>query len=226
MLSPTPSYRCPISDQTPIEETVNVITHGTGAVLAALGAIFMIAYAWNYGTTLHLLTSTIFGLGWTLLFSCSALYHYTRCLERKFRMRIVDHCAIFIVIAASYGPFMAHLVGGWKGYGMWLLACLVAVAGCLFKWRSENRYGFYSVGAYLVQGWMVMLVAPAIFDGLTSTGLSQLMACGFLISGGTALYNRESIPFHHGIWHMCVLIGAVSLYFCVLGNVLPGPLAH
>lgn len=217
-------YRCPISDQTPSEEVVNVITHGTGAVLAAVGSIFMFKYAWAHGTALHVLTSTIYSLAWILLFSCSTLYHYSRCLERKFLMRIIDHCAIFVVIAASYGPFMAHLVGGWKGYGMWVLAWIVAIAGSTFKFRSENRYGFFSVGAYLFQGWMVMLVAPAIFDGLTANGLAQLMACGFLISGGTALYNRESIPYHHGIWHMCVLIGAICLYFCVLHSILPGPL--
>jgi hemolysin III len=219
-----PPYRCPVSDQTPSEEFVNVLTHGAGALLALMGSIYMFGYAWAHGTMLHVITSTIYSVAWIILFSCSTLYHYSRCLERKFHMRIVDHCAIFVVIAASYGPFMAHLVGGWQGYGMWMLAWLVAIAGSTFKFRSEHRYGFYSVGAYLLQGWMVLLLAPAIFDGLTVTGLAQLMACGFLISGGTALYNRESIPYHHGIWHMCVLIGAICLYFCVLQNILPGPL--
>lgn len=219
-----PSYRCPISDQTPSEEIVNVITHGAGAVLAAIGSLFMIGWAWEHGTWLHLLTSTLYSLAWVLLFSCSTLYHYSRCPERKVRMRILDHCAIFIVIAASYGPFMAHLVGGWKGYGMWALAWLVAIAGSAFKLYSKHRYGFYSISAYLLQGWMVMLVAPAIFDGLSFMGISQLMACGFLITGGATLYNREAIPYHHGIWHMCVLIGAVCLYFCVLNSILPGPL--
>lgn len=220
-----PTYRCPISDQTPTEEVVNVITHGAGAVLAAIGAVFMIPYAWTHGSALHFLTATLYSLAWVLLFSCSTLYHYSRCPERKNRMRILDHCAIFIVIAASYGPFMAHLVGGFKGYGMWALAWLVAIAGSLYKFRSENRYGAYSVGAYLIQGWMVMLVAPAIFDGLSFTGISQLTGCGFLISGGSALYNRENIPFHHGVWHLCVLAGAIFLYFCVLNCVLPGPLS-
>lgn len=218
-----PTYRCPISDQTPTEELVNVITHGAGAVLAAAGAVFMIGWAATHGTVLHLLTSTLYSLAWVLLFSCSTLYHYSRCPERKARMRIFDHCAIFIVIAASYGPFMAHLVGGPKGYGMWILAWLVAIAGTAFKLYSKYRYGFYSISAYLLQGWMVMLVAPAIFDGLSFIGSSQLMACGFLITGGAVLYNRETIPYHHGIWHMCVLLGAVSLYFCVLNSVLPGP---
>lgn len=218
-----PVYRCPISDQTPAEETVNVITHGAGAVLAATGALYMIPWAWTHGTWLHVLTSTLYSLAWVLLFSCSTLYHYSRCPERKERMRILDHCAIFVVIAASYGPFMAHLVGGWKGYGMWALAWLVAIAGSWFKLCSENRYGPFSLIAYLAQGWMVMLVATPIFDGLTFTGVSQLMACGFLISGGSTLYNRESIPFHHGIWHLCVLSGAVFLYFCVLHNILPSP---
>lgn len=220
----TAHYRCPISDQTPAEEFVNVITHGSGALLALMGSIFMFRWAWAYGTALHVFTSTIYSVAWIALFACSTLYHYSRCPERKFRMRIVDHCAIFVVIAASYGPFMAHLVGGWKGYGMWTLAWLVAIAGSIFKFRSEYRYGFYSILAYFAQGWMVMFVAPAIFDGLTTKGISQLMACGFLISGGTALYNREAIPFHHGIWHLCVLFGAISLYFCVLNDILPGPI--
>ena len=218
-----PPYRCPISDQTPAEEAFNVITHGAGAVLAAIGSIFMFRYAWANGTALHVLTSTIYSLAWILLFSCSTLYHYSRCLERKFRMRIVDHCAIFVVIAASYGPFMAHIVGGWRGYLMWAVACAIAVAGSVFKFRSEHRYGHYSILAYFAQGCMVLLLATPLFDGLTVSGLFQLMACGLLIGGGTTLYNRESIPFHHGIWHICVLVGAISLYFCVLFHILPGP---
>lgn len=218
-----PCYRCPISDQTPTEELVNVITHGTGALLAFIGAIVMVGWAWTYGTASHVVTSTIYSLAWILLFSCSTLYHHSRCLERKFRWRIIDHCAIFVVIAASYGPFMVHVVGGWKGYAMWAAACAMAVAGTIFKFRSEHRYGTYSVLAYFVQGGMVLLLFPSLFDGLTTTGLFQLVACGFLIGGGTTLYNRESIPFHHGMWHVCVLAGAISLYFCVLYHILPGP---
>jgi hemolysin III len=219
----TQPKRCPISDQTPSEELVNVITHGLGVLLAVVGAIAMVKWAWVHGTALHVVTSTIFSLAWIVLFACSTLYHYSRCPERKFMMRIVDHCAIFVVIAASYGPFMAHLVGGWRGYGMWALAWLVALAGSTFKFRSENRYGFYSVAAYMVQGWMVMLVFPAIWAKLSLSGLLLLFTCGALISAGTALYDRESVPYHHGIWHVCVLIGSICLYYCVLYSVLPGP---
>lgn len=216
------SPRCPVSDQTSVEEIVNVITHGLGAVLAVLGSLQMIPHAWQHGTALHVFTSVVFCLAWVLLFSCSTLYHYSRSIERKWRMRLLDHCAIFVVIAASYGPFMAHLVGGWKGYGMWALAWLVAVVGTVFKCKSSHRYSAYAVFGYLLQGWMVMLVFPAIYAHLTLTGFVQLMICGALISGGSALYNRASIPFHHGIWHLCVLVGSINLYYCVLNSVLPG----
>ncbi len=214
--------RCPISDQTPSEEIVNVITHGLGVLLAFVGAISMFKVAWSQGSTLHLVTSTVYSSAWVLLFSCSTLYHYSRCLERKWRLRIIDHCAIFIVIAASYGPFMAHLVGGWRGYGMWAAAWLVAIIGSTFKWRSESRFGLYSVFAYIAQGWMVMLVFPDIYAKLTGTNLGLLAACGLLITGGAALYDRESLPYHHGIWHVCVLIGSVCLYYCVLNSIVLG----
>lgn len=213
------SNRCPVSDQTPSEELVNVITHGLGAVLAVLGSLEMFQQAWQNGTALHVFTSSLFGLAWIALFSCSTLYHYSRSIERKWRMRLMDHCAIFVVIAASYGPFMAHLVGGWKGYGMWALAWCVAVIGTYFKCNSKHRYSSYAVFGYLIQGWMVMLVFPAIYASLTATSVVQLSLCGALISGGSALYNRASIPYHHGIWHVCVLVGSISLYYCVLNSI-------
>lgn len=216
--------RCPVSDQTFSEEVVNVITHGLGAVLACAGTISIVKHAWLYGTGLHVFTTAVYAIAWIILFSCSTLYHYSRCLERKWHLRCIDHCAIFVVIAASYGPFMAHLVGGTKGYGMWIAAWVVAVVGILFKLKSRHRYGSYAVFGYLLQGWMVMLVFPAIYTNLSAAGLVNLFTCGFLISGGSALYNRESIPYHHGIWHMCVLIGSICLYYCVLHSILPGPL--
>lgn len=216
--------RCPVSDQTPSEELVNVITHGAGVLLAIVGAIAMFEYAWTHGTALHVFTSSVYSLAWVLLFSCSTLYHYSRCLERKWRMRLIDHCAIFVVIAASYGPFMAHCVGGWRGYGMWLMAWILAAAGSAFKFRSENRYAFWAVFGYFVQGGMVLLVFPTLTQNLSTSGVLQLLFCGGLIGAGTPLYNRESIPYHHGYWHMCVLIGAISLYYCVLHSILPGPL--
>ena len=142
---------CPVSNQTPAEEVLNVVTHGLGAVLAVIGAIVLAEAAWTHGTSLHLFTSSVFSASWILLYTTSTLYHFSRCLERKARLRVLDHCAIFVVIAGSYGPFMAHVVGGWRGYSVLLLAWLIALLGSLYKLRSESRYSNKSVFAYIAQ---------------------------------------------------------------------------
>ncbi len=214
--------RCPISDQTPQEEFCNVLTHGLAFVLAVMGAIVMVEQAWTRGTALHLFTFSVYGASWVALFAASTLYHQSRYLEHKKTWRIVDHCMIFIVIAASYGPYMAHVVKGFQGYLMWTLVWIIAIAGSLFKWFSENRYGTYSTAAYFAQGLLVLMLLPTLMSNLDGPGVGWLLMGGAMVAAGVPLYDWEDVSFHHAIWHLCVLVGGFCFYCSVLYSVLPG----
>ena len=208
--------RCPISDQTQVEEVFNVLTHGLGVIMAIFGAKFMIGKALELGTATHVLTVTIYAFAWIFLYSASTLYHYSRYPSRKQWLRIVDHCAIFIVIAASYGPYMVHTIADWRGYTLWVLVWIIAILGSVFKFVSEHRFGTLSVAAYVFQGWLVMLVFPTLLAELTAQALFSLIVGGLFITCGSVLYDRESMPFHHGLWHICVLIGSVFVNYSIL----------
>lgn len=214
--------RCPISDQTRYEEMFNVFTHGLAFVLSLIGAMVMIQEAWEKGTALHVFTFAVYGFAWVGLFAASTLYHQSRYLEHKRTLRIIDHAMIFVVIAASYGPYMAHVVGGFTGYAMWTLVWIIAISGSLFKWFSKNRYGVYSTAAYFVQGCLVLMLFPTLYANLDAAGVGWLLMGGAMVAGGVPLYDWESVDFHHGIWHLCVLVGGFCFYCSVLYSVLPG----
>jgi hemolysin III len=202
----------------------NVLTHGLAFVLSAVAAFIMVEEAWTKGSALHVFTFTVYGLAWVALFGASTLYHQSQFLEHKRTLRIIDHCMIFIVIAASYGPYMAHVVGGVKGYLMWTLVWIIAIAGSLFKWFSKNRYGFYSTAAYFAQGMLVLTLFPTLCANMDWPGVGWLLMGGAMVGFGVPLYDWESVNFHHGIWHLCVLTGGFCFWCSVVYSVLPASL--
>lgn len=213
---------CPISNQTPAEEALNVATHAVATVLAVVGAMVLVQAAWRHGTLLHVGTSALFGASWILLYTTSTLYHACRCVRRKFRLKVIDHCAIFVCIAGSYGPFVTHVVGGWQGYGVWALVWLFALGGCLYKWRSDNRYSAYSVAAYTLQGWLITVLFPQLWARLSFGAIALMWAAALAFSVGTAFYVRRAMLYNHAIWHCFVVLGNLFVYLCVFCYIVPG----
>lgn len=208
--------RCPISEQTPEEELLNVLSHGAGFVLSCLGFLHILEHHIGQASWVQLLTLSVYSLSWIALFGCSTLYHACDRLNRKSLLRVLDHCAIFIVIAASYGPFVLHALNDRTGYTLWLISWLIAVGGCLFKIRSAYRYHAQSTWAYIVQGWMVVISLPALIAALSSTAFSWMAVGGIALTIGTYFYIRDDVRYNHFAWHVCVLIGGLGFHMAIL----------
>lgn len=173
----------------------------------------------NYGhlaTLGQLATLLIYAVAWVALYCTSTLYHAAQDLGRKAYLRILDHCAIFVVIAASYGPYVIHAISTQRGYFLWVMSWVIAIAGCIFKFRSEYRYHVHSTWAYLVQGWMVTLTLPTLIANMSSVAFAWLCTGGVFLTGGTYFYVRDDVKYNHGAWHLCVLLGSFCFYKSIL----------
>lgn len=168
----------------------------------------------------HFATLVVYALAWVVLYCTSTLYHAARHLERKAYLRILDHCAIFVVIAASYGPYVLHAIGHTLGYTLWALSWVIAILGCIFKFRSEYRYHVQSTWLYIIQGWMVVLTIPTLMAQMSTWAFGWLVTGGIFLTGGTYFYIRDDVKYNHGAWHLCVLIGSLGFYLSILA-ILP-----
>lgn len=211
---------CPVSNQTLPEERFNQLTHGLGLILSLVGlrALLLSTGAQSgWGTWL---CAAIFGVSLVQLFAVSTFYHTCRQVRVKRKGRILDHCAIFVLIAGSYTPFMALSLGGWKGWAVLASVWTMAVLGIRFKWKSPRPYGVHSVLGYLCMGWLVLLVLEPLTASLPTAGVRWLVAGGVAYTLGIPFYAWQRLPYSHGIWHLFVLAGAACHYFAVLFYVL------
>lgn len=201
------------------EEKFNTSTHAIGLLLSlvGLGALLQSSLPQNFGVAL---VSLIYGLSVVQLFAVSTYYHQCSHPTTKWKARIWDHCAIYVLIAGSYTPYMALTLGCWKGWGILLTVWSIAFFGVRYKCRSENPFGAKSVALYLLMGWLILLVWTPLTARLAPAGVAWLVAGGVVYSLGVPFYAWRSLRYSHGIWHLFVLAGAachfVSVHFYVV----------
>ncbi len=212
----------------PLQEAVNSITHGVGLLLSIAGLIALAALVKVRGDFWQKLGCGIYGASLVVLYSASTLYHGFQTPRVKDILRIVDHSCVYLLIAGSYTPFTLTLLrnrGGWILLGLvWSLAavgiaCKMAMLGQV---ALLERFDTISTWAYLVMGWLVLLVAKPAFELIPTGGLALLGAGGLSYTVGVAFYAKDTIPFFHAIWHLFVLIGSAFHFFAVMFYVLPG----
>ncbi|WP_420126444.1 PAQR family membrane homeostasis protein TrhA [Longimicrobium sp.] len=204
-------------------ELANALTHGAGAVAALAGAAVLIVAASVYGGTMEIVSSAVFSATMVLLYTASTLYHAARRPEVKARLKVFDHCAIYLLIAGSYTPFtLIGLRGGW-GWSLFGVAWGLAVAGVIFKLFFTGRFPRISTAIYVGMGWMAIVAINPMLERLSGTTVAWLVAGGLAYTAGTVFYlNRR--PYAHAVWHLFVLAGSVCHYAAVMTQVLPpGP---
>jgi len=206
--------------ESPREELANAITHGVGAVAAVVGAIVLVGLAAAYGNGWQLAGAVVFGVSLVLLYIASTLYHSSKDRIVRGRMKVFDHCAIFVLIAGTYTPFT--LVGLRGDGGWWLFAAIwsLAVAGVVFKLFFTGRFKGISTLIYLGMGWMVVLAIGPFLRQIPQDTMIWLGAGGASYTLGTVFYMSKRVPFAHAIWHGFVLIGSACHFVAVAHQVL------
>ncbi len=173
------------------------------------GAAALIVMAALSGDVWRIVSTAVFGTTLVTLYSASTLYHAARTSRAKARLKVVDHCAIYVLIAGSYTPFMlVGLRGGW-GWSLFGVAWGLAVAGIVFKLFFTGRFRLLSTGIYVGMGWLALLAVGPMVRRLSPATLAWLLAGGVAYTAGTPFYHNRRLPYAHAIWHLFVMAGSV-----------------
>lgn len=203
------------------EEIVNSVTHGLGIVLSITGLVVLTIFASLYGTVWHIISCVIYGTTQILLYTASTLYHSIQRPRAQAVFRILDHSAIFLLIAGTYTPFtLVNLRGpwGWALFGViWSLAIIgITLQGVLIRQKK-----WVTALPYLAMGWVAIVGLKPLLESVSPGGLVLLFAGGLAYTVGSVFYVWRRLPYHHAIWHVFVLAGSVCHFFAILFYVIP-----
>jgi len=202
------------------EEKLNVITHGLGLILSVIAMILLILHASEMGTARHVLSFTIFGASLILLYSASTFYHYFQNPNIRRKLNILDHAAIYILIAGTYTPFTLITLKGPLGWTIFGITWGIAIIGIFFKLFYTGRFDKISTGAYVAMGWIIIFAIKPLIENLPVNGLYWLLIGGIFYTVGAILYSIKRIKYNHAIFHVFVLLGSFSHFMAVYFYVL------
>ncbi|WP_337840245.1 hemolysin III family protein [Rheinheimera sp.] len=202
-----------VSSYSKVEEISHSVSHGLGFAASVAGLVLLLQASGSDGW--RLASALVFGLSLCLLYASSTCYHACQAAAWKRRLRKLDHCAIFILIAGTYTPFTLISLreyGGWWLFGVvWTLALL----GVVLKLFTTGKLQKLSVAMYLLMGWLILVKLDTMLAQVSSDGLWWLLAGGLCYSLGVAFYVRKSMFMHHLIWHLFVLAGSACHFLAI-----------
>ncbi|WP_227395337.1 PAQR family membrane homeostasis protein TrhA [Jeotgalibacillus aurantiacus] len=197
------------------EEFWNALTHGIGFLLSIPALVMLILAAVERGTAWHVVSFTIFGTTMMILYLCSTLLHSVRKMQLKKLFAIMDHSAIYLLIAGTYTPFVLVTIRDPLGWTIFGLVWGLAVAGIVFKCFFVDRYQIIATLFYVLMGWLIIIAVVPLYKELTASGFALLLTGGIFYSVGAIFYVWRKLPYNHAIWHLFVIAGSAFMYFCV-----------
>ena len=201
-------------------ERFNAWTHLVGAVLALVGAVWLLLLASASGDSWKQVSVAIYGVTLVLLYSTSTLYHSVQGPAKRL-MQKLDHLSIYLLIAGSYTPFcLVSLRGPW-GWSLFATVWSLALIGMLQEIKPRSEARVLSLIIYAVMGWIVLVAVKPLIAALGMTGFKWLAAGGVLYTVGIIFFAYDSRFRHwHGIWHLFVMAGSLLHFVAILFYVL------
>ena len=212
------------------EELINSISHGLGAIFGIVGLCMMLSKTIPTGDPFAIVSSIIYGVSLVILFTISCIYHSLAINRGKKVFRILDHDAIYILIAGTYAPYM--LVGlrphnvwnmgtGTLAYLMFAIVWACCIVGAVFNSINIHKYKKLSMACYLIAGWVVVGALVVLWNIITPVGVLLLLGGGIVYTIGSVIYAMgKTRKYFHSIFHIFVLIGAVMMFISVYCFVL------
>ena len=197
-------------------ERFNSISHLVGASLALAGSAVLVTIAAMGGDSRRTVSYSVYGVTLFLLYLASTLYHSLRGKAKRV-FRVLDHQAIYLLIAGTYTPFTVMALKGAQGWWMFGAIWGLAVVGIVLDALPRRGLRIIPVVIYLVMGWLCVFALDPIIAALPRAGFIWLVAGGIFYTSGVAFYILDHwYPWSHGIWHLFVLAGSTSHYFAIL----------
>ncbi|MBU2897625.1 PAQR family membrane homeostasis protein TrhA [Vibrio hepatarius] len=198
------------------EELANTLTHGFGMLLGVVGLILLLIKAIDNNADILTITSmSIYGTSIIVLFLASTLYHAISSQKAKKALKTFDHCAIYLLIAGSYTPFLLVSLRTPLAIGLMIVIWVLALMGVIMKLAFVYRFEKLSLVTYLMMGWLSLVVIYQLALNLEIGGLALLAVGGIIYSLGVIFYVAKRIPFNHAIWHGFVLVGCACHFFAI-----------
>ncbi|WP_319784172.1 PAQR family membrane homeostasis protein TrhA [Oceanisphaera sp. IT1-181] len=203
-------------EQTKAEETANTISHGLGLVAALVGTPLLIMQAARIGDTFFVVGASLFALTIIFMYLSSSIYHFLPQGKAKHAFRVIEHCAIFLLIAGTYTPILLGVLYGVWGWTLLAVVWGIALVGVFLKMFAQHLPLALSTSLYLLMGWIIIVAIVPLLTVMPIEGIYWLVAGGVCYSLGVLFFVLDGrLPFGHFIWHLWVLAGTTCHYFTV-----------
>jgi hemolysin III len=209
-------HALPAHSQSVGEEIANAVSHGVGLLLAMIAALVLVVAAVQRGGVTEIVGASIFGVTMVLVYLTSTLYHALPMNRAKRVFRILDHGAIFLLIAGTYTPITLGPLRGPSGWALFGLVWGLALAGIVFKAVGGVRYPKISTCLYIAMGWLVIVVIEPLRLNMPTMGFSWLLAGGIAYTAGVAFSSPKRFRYSHFVWHLFVIAGTACHFAAVL----------
>jgi hemolysin III len=197
------------------EEIANSVSHGAGLVAAIAATPLLLSHAAQRGGGYFLVGTSVFGATIMLLYLASTLYHALPRGKAKRVFQVIDHGAIFLLIAGTYTPFSLGVLRGAWGWTLLALVWALAVIGVILKAVRGVRYPTLSLLMYLGMGWLGVVAIRPLWLGVPLSGLVWLLLGGVAYTVGAAFFTAERLGYCHLVWHLFVLAGTSCHFIAV-----------
>jgi hemolysin III len=205
------------------EEIANAISHGIGVLLSIAALVLLVVNAMMHGDIWHIVSFSIYGASLVILYSCSTLLHSFQNRKLKDVFEILDHAAIYLLIAGSYTPYLLVTLRGPLGWSIFGIIWGLALSGMILKIFYVKRFILISTLCYILMGWLIVFAFKPLYANLALGGIVWLVIGGLLYTFGSLFYVWRRVPYHHAIWHLFVLAGSICHFFSINLYVLPIP---
>jgi hemolysin III len=202
------------------EEIANAVTHGVGVLGSIVALVLLIIFAAGDRDPFRIASAITFGSALIFLYLSSTLYHSLRAPSAKRVFKILDHAAIYLLIAASYTPFTLVTLRGPWGWSIFAIVWTLAIAGIVTEAFWVDRPKWLSALVFIGMGWIVVVATKPLIESLPAGGLWLLLAGGLAYTLGTVFYILKRVPYFHAVWHLWVIGGSACHVLAVLLYVL------
>ena len=203
----------------PTEEKLNIWSHAFGIFLSIIALVLLIIKAVQQDNIWMMISFPIFGVSLILLYLASTLYHASKEPQKRFKLKVFDHAAIYVLIAGSYTPFTLVSLNGETGWLIFSMVWVMAFTGIILKLFFTGRFKVISTTMYVLMGWLIVFYFQDLTASLHEKGVFYLILGGVLYTIGAILYSIKKIKFNHAIFHFFVLAGSfchfLSIYLYV-----------
>lgn len=203
------------------EELANTLTHGLGVIASVVAGAVMITLTAIHGNAWQIVSASIFSASLIFLYVASSLHHGIASPKAKSRLLVLDHCAIYVLIAGTYTPFTLVTLNGPWGWSLFGVIWGLAAVGIGLKLFFTGRFELVSTLIYLAMGWLIVIAFRPLLGQLSSSALALLVGGGVAYTLGTYFFLNTRMRYAHTIWHLFVLLGSALHFMAVWTQVLP-----